>query len=139
MQDLHALRLHFTLDRCGAGVRAGKGGGGARAEEDCRAAVGAAQRSSCSAMRLLGISHTARHACMHQCAPIWRRPPARRYGVDNDTAGEIRSVDFRQVVKDLQVCAVLPLHPHGERRLSLASWQLAAGSSQPAMCAQLPL
>ena len=75
----------------------------------------------------------------------------RRYGVDNDTAGEIRSVGFQQVVKDLQVCAVVPLHPHGECRVpepepELASlwqllaavgscWQLlAAGSRQPAVC-----
>lgn len=47
-------------------------------------------------------------ACIPPCVPQ-PAPPACSYGVDNDTAGEIRSVSFRQVVRDLQVCAVQPI------------------------------
>lgn len=34
-----------------------------------------------------------------------------RYGVDNTTSHEIRSVSFNQVVRDLQCCCVLQLVP----------------------------
>lgn len=37
-----------------------------------------------------------------------------RYGVDNNTADEIRGVTFELVVKDLQVCANQPLSGLGE-------------------------
>ncbi|KAI3424447.1 hypothetical protein D9Q98_009999 [Chlorella vulgaris] len=52
-----------------------------------------------------------------------------RYGVDNDTAGEIRSVSFRQVVRDLQVCAVQPLVPLDGPDTQATSWA-AAGNSR---------
>ena len=36
--------------------------------------------------------------------------------MDNETVSEIRAVSFRQVVRDLQVCAIKPLRSPGEKR-----------------------
>ncbi|KAL4438463.1 hypothetical protein ABPG77_000111 [Micractinium sp. CCAP 211/92] len=52
-----------------------------------------------------------------------------RYGVDNDTAGEIRSVSFRQVVRDLQVCAVHPINGAiGPEETQASSWAYAGAT-----------
>lgn len=59
----------------------------------------------CFTGQLQSRTRSAASVCLH------------RYGVDGDTVREIRAVSFRQVVRDLQVCAVKPLRSPGERDL----------------------
>jgi hypothetical protein len=61
-------------------------------------------------------------------------PPAphrRRYGIDDETAEEIACVTFQQVVRDLMVCAVQPLHPL--EVTVLTTWERSTGEDAAAL------
>ncbi|KAL4853740.1 hypothetical protein ACK3TF_005341 [Chlorella vulgaris] len=118
MRDLHTITLHFDLSRQ-AGASCQLTGCICLPDVLLASCCCAPQPHRCESPRLQStLAKVGRWLRVHF-----------QYGVDNDTAGEIRSVSFRQVVRDLQVCAVQPLVPLDGPDTQATSWA-AAGNSR---------
>lgn len=121
-RDLHTLRLFFTLHRCAHGLpvcwpcRSG-------CPRPLECVVLWSVWTSClrrpgracwpaAVIQQLGSPGALSGTALIHCLPAF----ACRYGVDNETVSEIRAVSFRQVVRDLQVCAIKPLRSPGEKQ-----------------------